>query len=328
MSKALYAFGFMAMCCVILVIHENTAREQTKLNDDPFLASVEARVVAVAQHRLKSRLAEDAAQRHISEARKAIKASLMDADADNQLHIEKYHAEQQLLAAEEAPKPAAPATAAAPAAAPSTKKQFTWAELNAGDDAEEEQAKISKKDTHNLMKGLLAAPKVDADEAESGGATMVTTEFSDDETQEQESPKAKIAKITDAADSAAEQEEQEEAPPAQEEVEIKAPAQKEEEVETEVKEAPKKAAKAAPKVEKKAVAQKVAAKVAKTAKKVEAAAKPAPKEATKEATKEAADKVKAAPVPESQEVEEEEPIVADGYKEDDEYANYDKDDDW
>lgn len=303
-------------------------------------------MVAVAQHRLKSRLAEDAAQRHISEARKAIKASLMDADADNQLHIEKYHAEQQLLAAEEAPKPAASATAAAaataaaPAAAPSTKKQFTWAELNAGDDAEEEQAKVSKKDTHNLMKGLLAAPKVDADEAETGGATMVTTEFSDEETKEQESPKATIAKITDAADSAAEQEEQEEAPPAQE-VEIKAeaapavekapqasPAQKEEEVETEVKEAPKKvpkkAAKAAPKVEKKAVAQKVAAKVAKTAKKVEAAAKPAPKQATKEA----ADKVKAAPVPESQEVEEEEPIVADGYKEDDEYENYDKDDDW
>jgi len=44
MSKTAYALGFMALCGVILVIHEQTNTENIKsdvYSEDPFLASVE-----------------------------------------------------------------------------------------------------------------------------------------------------------------------------------------------------------------------------------------------------------------------------------------------
>jgi len=52
--KAAYAFGFLALCAVVLVVHVYDNQEQVKevdsemtYNDDPFLATLE-RVIAAA----------------------------------------------------------------------------------------------------------------------------------------------------------------------------------------------------------------------------------------------------------------------------------------
>lgn len=336
MSKALYAMGFMAMCCVILVIHETSDQEEAKLSTDPFLASVEARVVAVAQHRLKLRLADDAAQKHVSEARKAIKASLMDADADNQLHIQKYNAEQQLLAESEEPKAAAKTAADAPAPHKKAKKQFTWAEMQAGDDAAEEDDKVVKADTSKLMNGLMAAPKVSPDEASTEGANMITASLSEEDEQV---PEKEAEQVTATAD--VEDEDEDEAPPAEEEV------QEEEEVEEEKqkkKTAKKKKKTRMPRVAKKHAAprkkaQKPAALLAAKKPNDKKNQKPAAKKKT--AKKSSAKKVLAHVAKIAKKVknkkdtevkpsvpEEEQYVapVADGYKEENEYGSYDEPD--
>jgi hypothetical protein len=344
MSKALYAVGFMAMCAIVLVIHESTDHEQTKLNGDPFLASVEARVVAVAQHRLKKRLADDAAERHVSEARKAIKASLLDADADNQLNVQKYRAKQIILE-EGATKKAAPKKAADSNKAPGV-KQYTWAQMQEGADAAAATAKKADEDTHSLMKGLLAAPKVDPDSVDTEGANMVTADITEEETEE--APKKAAAKkvvqkvaavAEDAVDEeeapdqeetvADEDEETEEAQPAEEKSTPKeaAPTEAavEEEAEEDTEEEAQPAEEAAP--AKKAAPKKVAKKAAAAPKKEAKAEKPA---AAKKATapKKEVKKAKATEVkPTVPEEEEDQEPVADGYNPDENpYANYDEDD--
>merc|ERR1712022_17265 len=85
--KAAYAVGFLALCAVVLVVHvydhQEEAVKDSTYNDDPFLASLEKHVVAKAQKALKQKAMKEASESHISEARKAIKSALMDAESSN-----------------------------------------------------------------------------------------------------------------------------------------------------------------------------------------------------------------------------------------------------
>merc|ERR1719201_2780372 len=83
MNKAAYALAFLGLCAIVLVVHIHDAPEEAKESDDPFLASLERHVVARAQARLRKHAMEHATETHISEARKAIKTALLDAQSSN-----------------------------------------------------------------------------------------------------------------------------------------------------------------------------------------------------------------------------------------------------
>jgi len=176
MTKAPYALAFMALCGVILVVHEMHAPESLKESEDPFLAAVEKHVVATAQRRLSKVFAEEASQKHISEARKQIKASLREADNDSFFRVQKAEAEMQIR---EMQATAQPVNAVAATAAPmklktapvkqltieqleagAPVKQFTIEQLEAGEDAIEHTTKKKSAATKNLMANLLTAPKM------------------------------------------------------------------------------------------------------------------------------------------------------------------------
>merc|ERR1712100_756740 len=182
MSKALYALSFMALCGVILVIHEQTNTESVKspeYSDDPFLASVEKHVVATAQRRLKKTFHKIASDKHISEARKAIKAALLDADDSNQFSIKKAEAERMAaVEVEDAPK----MKVAKKVSHKTHKKQYTWDELQNGNAAEVEKHDASQKMSKSLMNNLKSAPKVDKAEVEADDETVMVS--ADDQVKE------------------------------------------------------------------------------------------------------------------------------------------------
>jgi len=197
MSKTAYALGFMALCGVILVIHEQTSTENIKAeySEDPFLASVEKHVVATAQRRLKHTFHKLASDKHISEARKAIKAALMDADENNQFELRKARAERlAALEVDEAPKKVKKV------AKKSTAKQYTWDELQNGNADKVEKVKAKKKVASDLMHNLLAAPKVDKTTVDEDDETVMVT--ADDEVKEVDNEDRKEAqKVEKAAES-------------------------------------------------------------------------------------------------------------------------------
>merc|ERR1711871_334477 len=164
MQKAHYALAFMALCGVVLVVHELQGPEVLKQNEDPFLAALEKHVVATAQRRLSKVFAEEATKKHIAEARKQIQASLHEADDDNKFRVKKAEAEMQLKEMQAAAQPIETVSAAkVPHAKKTVKvpvKKFTIAQLEAGEDAIEHKAATKKAETQHLMANLVAAPKV------------------------------------------------------------------------------------------------------------------------------------------------------------------------
>merc|ERR1711871_1456009 len=164
MQKAHYALAFMALCGVVLVVHELQGPEVLKQSEDPFLAAVEKHVVATAQRRLSKVFAEEATKKHIAEARKQIQASLHEADDDNKFRVKKAEAEMQLKEMQAAAQPIETVSAAkVPHAKKTVKvpvKKFTIAQLEAGEDAIEHKAATKKAETQHLMANLVAAPKV------------------------------------------------------------------------------------------------------------------------------------------------------------------------
>merc|ERR1711871_243529 len=163
MQKAHYALAFMALCGVVLVVHELQGPEVLKQSEDPFLAAVEKHVVATAQRRLSKVFAEEATKKHIAEARKQIQASLHEADDDNKFRVKKAEAEMQLKEMQAAAQPIETVSAAkGPHAKKTVKvpvKKFTIAQLEAGEDAIEHKAATKKAETQHLMANLVAAPK-------------------------------------------------------------------------------------------------------------------------------------------------------------------------
>merc|ERR1712166_671735 len=153
--KSAYALAFLGLCACVLVIHQNVdnSAEDTKQAVDPFLASIEAHVVAKAQRALRMRNMKDASHAHISEARKAIKASLLNAENLNFHEVNKANEEereQELIATTTVKK-----SKKAPA---KKKKTYTWAELQRGDDAvKEKHTDATDSKVGNLLQNLKTA---------------------------------------------------------------------------------------------------------------------------------------------------------------------------
>jgi len=184
--KAAYALGFLGLCAVVLVLHVYDTPEETAMqSDDPFLASLEAHVVAKAQRRLRAKDRQEASQAHISEARKAIKAALLDAQSSS-LHQIKKAEEQRAIKkkkvvkkAKKGTKAAKAAKTAAPAKAAPGAKQYTWDQLQRGEDAKQEI--FTEKKVSGLLQNLKAAPHTD----KSMAANTVVVGGADDEEVEQ-----------------------------------------------------------------------------------------------------------------------------------------------
>merc|ERR1711988_180714 len=132
--------------------------------DDPFLKSLNARVVAKAQRALRARDMRIAKKAHISEARKPIKAALLDADDTAQHSVSEYKIEAHQAAIKAAQKKKEQVESdfeyddSEGAAVPD--KKFSWKELQAGADApeEEKKPKADIKVVGKLMSNLKAAP--------------------------------------------------------------------------------------------------------------------------------------------------------------------------
>merc|ERR1712100_220053 len=248
MSKALYALSFMALCGVILVIHEQTNTESVKspeYSDDPFLASVEKHVVATAQRRLKKTFHKIASDKHISEARKAIKAALLDADDSNQFSIKKAEAERMAaVEVEDAPK----MKVAKKVSHKTHKKQYTWDELQNGNAAEVEKHDASQKMSKSLMNNLKSAPKVDKAEVDADDETVMVS--ADDQVKEvaqveekKEAAKAEEKEVDttdDEEEDAADDEDEEEVQETPSKKKVEAPKKKKVEAEADDETPPKK----------------------------------------------------------------------------------------
>merc|ERR1712072_603117 len=117
---------------------------------DPFLANLEAHVIAKAQRRLKQRAIANKRKQHISNARAAMKTMLLNAADDAQKSVKKEEARQ------------AKKQAAAKKKVVKGKqdgKQFTWAQLQKGEDKAKENYANQK--MGNLLNKLKKAPKAD-----------------------------------------------------------------------------------------------------------------------------------------------------------------------
>merc|ERR1711918_168825 len=130
MNKAVYAFAFLGLCAVVLVLHTNQVAEQEEalaeaVPQDPFLANLEARVIAKAQRRLRQRAQAHKRKDHISNARKAMKTMLLNAASRAQDRVAKVEKEEELKRQKDKKKATAKAAGG---------KQFTWAQLQNGDD--------------------------------------------------------------------------------------------------------------------------------------------------------------------------------------------------
>merc|ERR1712054_424410 len=91
MNKAVYAFAFLGLCAVVLVLHTNQSVEEEGSLEvvDPFLANLEAHVIAKAQRRLRQRAMAHKRKNHISNARAAMKTMLLNAANEAQSDVRK-----------------------------------------------------------------------------------------------------------------------------------------------------------------------------------------------------------------------------------------------
>merc|ERR1712199_57427 len=130
MNKAMYAAAFLGLCAVVLLVHTQVnPNEETDMASkeavDPFLANLEAHVIAKAQRRLRQRAIANKRKKHISNARAAMKTMLLNAASDAQKSV---HQEE----IREAKKAQAMKKKAATKGKQT--KQFTWAQLQKGED--------------------------------------------------------------------------------------------------------------------------------------------------------------------------------------------------
>merc|ERR1711924_75503 len=70
---------FLGLCAVVLLVHQNIAPEEAREETDPFIANLEAHVLAKAQRRLRAQEAKVAEEKSIAEARKNMQMMLSDA---------------------------------------------------------------------------------------------------------------------------------------------------------------------------------------------------------------------------------------------------------
>merc|ERR1712167_250813 len=74
MNKAMYAAVFLGLCAIVLLVHVqvNTddveSEKQAGFVQDPFLANLEAHVVAKAQRRLRQKAMQEKRNAHINDA--------------------------------------------------------------------------------------------------------------------------------------------------------------------------------------------------------------------------------------------------------------------
>merc|ERR1711990_500985 len=155
MNKAMFAAVFLGLCAVVLLVHTqvNPSEETdmaSKETVDPFLANLEAHVIAKAQRRLRQRAMANRRKKHISNARAAMKTMLLNAANDAQSDVRKVEQEEKKKM-----------QAAKKKTAKKTKggKQFTWAQLQKGEDKAKEN--FANKKMGNLLNKLQAAPKAD-----------------------------------------------------------------------------------------------------------------------------------------------------------------------
>merc|ERR1712093_554274 len=152
MNKAVYAFAFLGLCAVVLVLHTNQSVEEDTLEavpQDPFLANLEAHVIAKAQRRLRQRAMAHKRKNHISNARKAMKTMLLNAASQAQDNVAKVEKEEALKRQKDKKKSASKAN----------KKQFTWAQLQKGEDNAKQNYANQK--MGSLLNKLKSAPKAD-----------------------------------------------------------------------------------------------------------------------------------------------------------------------
>merc|ERR1712093_290532 len=138
--KAAYATFFLGLCAVVLLVHQNNAPEEAREETDPFIANLEAHVVAKAQRRLRAHEAKVAEEKNIAEARKNMQMMLSDAADSAQQDVQRAEVEEQKQQVKAA-KPGA--------------KKFTWDELQSGADAKPD----SKPKVNKLLKSLKSAPR-------------------------------------------------------------------------------------------------------------------------------------------------------------------------
>merc|ERR1711912_83013 len=154
MNKAMYAAVFLGLCAVVLLVHTQVnPSEETDMASkevvDPFLANLEAHVIAKAQRRLRQRAMANRRKKHITNARAAMKTMLLNAANDAQEDVRKVEMEEAKKKAASAKKKAAKKTKQG--------KQFTWAQLQKGEDKAKEN--FANKKMGNLLSKLQAAPK-------------------------------------------------------------------------------------------------------------------------------------------------------------------------
>merc|ERR1711924_341012 len=117
---------------------------------DPFLANLEAHVIAKAQRRLRQRAQAHKRKDHISNARKAMKTMLLNAASRAQDRVAKVEKEEELKRQKDKKKATAKAAGG---------KQFTWAQLQNGDDNAKQN--YAQQKMGNLLNKLKRAPKAD-----------------------------------------------------------------------------------------------------------------------------------------------------------------------
>merc|ERR1711988_1890919 len=99
MNKAMYAAMFLGLCAVVLLVHTQVnPSEETDMASkevvDPFLANLEAHVIAKAQRRLRQRAMANRRKKHISNARAAMKTMLLNAANEAQSDVRKVEEEE------------------------------------------------------------------------------------------------------------------------------------------------------------------------------------------------------------------------------------------
>jgi len=179
--KSAYALTFLGLCAIVLLVHvnHNENTDQMKEAEDPFLAALEARVVAKAQSRLRKTRAMRATKNHVAAVKEAIRKSLQSAAdtseedaAEEQLNTMREDAAAMGLSHEDKK---VQAKKVAKAKKKDSSKQFTWDELQAGADAPRAAAdkkadqkkkvahlvaKVAQRKTGSLMQNLKAAPRI------------------------------------------------------------------------------------------------------------------------------------------------------------------------
>merc|ERR1711959_515881 len=95
--KAAYATFFLGLCAVVLLVHQNIAPEEAREETDPFIANLEAHVVAKAQRRLRQHEMNKQEQANIAQTRKAMEQMLNAAGNSAQQDVQKAEAAKRVV---------------------------------------------------------------------------------------------------------------------------------------------------------------------------------------------------------------------------------------